>query len=134
MPLVADNSEVILSTFVEASLDRASYHTGGRFRRGADRRPGGRPWTLSVAAHVTSVFPPALLTVGNVDPLRPHSELLVEKLRAQGVEPETLFYPDDYKPPLDHEYQFDLDTDAGQLFLKRTLAFLQLRLQPPANA
>ena len=90
--------------------------------------------TLSVAAHVTSAFPPALLTVGNVDPLRPHSELLVEKLRAQGVEPETLFYPVDYEPPLNHEYQFDLDTDAGQLFLERMLAFLQLRLQPPTNA
>jgi acetyl esterase len=87
--------------------------------------------TLSVTNNVTSAFPPALITVGNVDPLRPHSERLVEKLRAQGVEPETLFYPDDYQPPLNHEHQFDLDTDAGQLFLERMLAFLRQRLGAP---
>jgi acetyl esterase len=54
----------------------------------------------------------------------PHSELLVEKLRAQGVKPEMLFYPVGYEPPLDHDYQFDLDIDAGQLFLERMLALL----------
>jgi len=75
--------------------------------------------------------PPALITVGNGDPLRPHSELLASKLRAQGIEPETLFYPDAHRPPLGHEYQFDLDTDSGQLFLKRMLAFLQRRLRAP---
>ena len=90
--------------------------------------------TLGVARHVTSAFPPTLLTVGNADPGRPHSELLVEKLRAQGIEPETLFFPDDYEPPLNHEYQFNLDTDAGQLFLERMLMFLQLCLRQPAKA
>jgi acetyl esterase/lipase len=69
--------------------------------------------TWSVADHVTRAFPPTLVTVGNADPLRPHSELLVARLRAQGVEPETLFFPDDHHLPLNHEYQFDLDTDAG---------------------
>jgi acetyl esterase len=38
---------------------------------------------------------------------------------------ETLFFPADYKPELPHEYQFNLDTDAGRLALERTLKFLR---------
>jgi hypothetical protein len=34
----------------------------------------------------------------------------------QGVEPDTLFFS---QPLLGHEYQFDLDTAKGQLFLNR---------------
>jgi acetyl esterase/lipase len=80
--------------------------------------------TLSVAGRVTAGFPPALITVGNADPLRPHSELLAERLREAGVETETVFFAAAHEPPLGHEYQFDLDTDAGRLFLDRMLAFL----------
>ena len=87
--------------------------------------------TCSVANHLSPAFPPALITVGNADPLRPHSELMVERLRAHGLEPETLFFPGDREPPLSHEYQFDLDTDAGRLFLGRMLAFLERRLGEP---
>ncbi len=82
----------------------------------------------SITDNVTSAFPPTLITVGNADPLRPHSEALLEKLRGLGVEVEALFFPDDHEPRLGHEYQFDLDTDAGQRFLERLLAFLQQRL------
>ncbi|MGH2555680.1 MAG: hypothetical protein ACRDHO_08195 [Actinomycetota bacterium] len=71
--------------------------------------------------------------MGNVDPLRPHSELLAEKLRAVGAEAETSFFPDDHRPPLGHEYQFDLDTDEGELFLERLLMFLRQRLAEPAQ-
>ncbi len=88
--------------------------------------------TFSVADHVTPAFPPALITVGNGDPLRPLSELLAERLRAHGIEPETLFFPTaPHQPLLGHEYQFDLDTDEGQLFLDRMLTFLQRRLELP---
>jgi acetyl esterase/lipase len=84
--------------------------------------------TMAVADHLTPAFPPALITVGNADPLRPHTELLVSRLRAQRLEPETVLFPDDHRPPLGHEYQFDLDTEAGQRFLQRLLAFLQRHL------
>jgi hypothetical protein len=47
------------------------------------------------------------------------------------VETETLFFADDHEPPLGHEYQFDLDTDPGQRFLERVLAFLRQRLAAP---
>jgi hypothetical protein len=46
----------------------------------------------------------------------------------QGIEPDTLFFPT--QPLLGHEYQFDLDTAEGQLFLNRMLAFLQRWLEP----
>lgn len=84
---------------------------------------------VSVPDHVTSAFPPALITVGNADPLREHSELLAERLQGSGVELETVFFPDDHEPPLGHEYQFDLDSEAGRLFLERVVAFLGRRLE-----
>jgi acetyl esterase/lipase len=92
--------------------------------------------TWSVVDHVGPAFPPVLVTVGNADPLAPHSERFVAALRAQGVEPETVFFPDDHRPPLGHEYQFDLDGDAGRLFLERAVRFLHERLGAgtPASA
>lgn len=87
----------------------------------------------SVTDNLTSAFPPTLVTVGNADPLRPHSELLAEKLRDNGVETETLFFPRDHEPPLGHEYQFDLDSEAGQFFLERLLTFLRRRLGGPVQ-
>jgi acetyl esterase/lipase len=82
--------------------------------------------TASVVAHLSAAFPPSLITVGDADPLRVHSELLVERLRAAGApEPDTLFFPEGHQPPLGHEYQFDLDTDAGQRFLERMRLFLR---------
>ena len=93
---------------------------------GSRRHATDRSFALaSVADHVTPAFPPALITVGNADPLRAHSELLVERLRAQGLEPETLFFPDGHEPALGHEYQFDLAAEAGRLFFERLRAFLQ---------
>jgi acetyl esterase/lipase len=84
--------------------------------------------TFSVIDHLTPAFPPALVTVGNADPLEAHSEALVGRLVTGGAQPETVFFPADHEPPLGHEYQFALDTDAGQLFLGRLLDFLNQRL------
>ena len=91
-------------------------------------RDDPRSTSWSITENVTPRFPPTLLTVGNADPLRPHSVLLAERLRAQGVEVETVFFADDHLPPLGHEYQFDLDGEAGGLFLERLLTFLGERL------
>jgi acetyl esterase len=88
----------------------------------------------SVTDHLSPAFPPTLITAGDVDPLRPHSELLAARLQTLGAETETLFFPAGHQPPVDHEYQFDLDTDAGQLFLDRLLVFLRRRLVTPAHA
>lgn len=97
-------------------------------RRGYLHDPAFATW--SVTDHLTPAFPPALITVGNADQLRPHSELLANRLRALGTEVETVFWTHGHQPSLGHEYQFDLDTGPGQHFLDRMLAFLRYRLAP----
>jgi acetyl esterase/lipase len=122
-------------------IDRVSTGAGRRFVKAVLWAYSGRrhfaddPYfaTASVADHVTAAFPPILITVGNGDPLRAHSELLVERLRSRGVEPVALLYPVTHEPPLNHEYQFDLDTGEGQLFLECMLAFLHQQLTAPAE-
>jgi acetyl esterase/lipase len=79
---------------------------------------------MSVTPHVSSSYPPAFISVGNADPLAPQSIALAEALRAHAVEVDTLFFPPDRQPPLDHEYQLTLSTAAAQQALERSVAFL----------
>jgi acetyl esterase len=79
---------------------------------------------FSVVRHVTAQFPPMFLSAGNADPLAAHSKQLAAIAESRGVAVDSLFFPDDYIPPLSHEYQFDLDTAAGQTALDRSLKFL----------
>lgn len=83
--------------------------------------------TASIVDYVTAAFPPAFISVGNADPLKPHSTELARKLDDVGASVETLFFPDDYQPQLQHEYQFDLDLAAAQEALTRAVAFLRAR-------
>jgi acetyl esterase/lipase len=83
--------------------------------------------SFSVSRHVTSAFPPTFISSGNRDPITPQSRTLEAALRARGVEVDTLFFADDYAPELEHEYQFDLDSEAGRLALERCLEFLRKR-------
>ena len=80
--------------------------------------------TLSVYQYVNEDFPPSFISAGNGDPLAEHSYALAQKLAALGVQVDTLFFEKEYTPALPHEYQFNLDTDEGQLALKRSLQFL----------
>jgi acetyl esterase len=82
----------------------------------------------SVVDHVTADFPPAFLTGGNADPLTPQGRAMADRLSAAGVEVEALFQPDGEEPGLGHEYQFDLSTEAGQVALDASLAFLARHL------
>jgi acetyl esterase len=82
---------------------------------------------MSVTPHVTAAYPPIFISVGNADPLAPQSVEFAEALRAKGVEVDALFFPNDHRPPLDHEYQLLLSTDAGRLALDRTVGFLKAR-------
>ena len=88
------------------------------------RKNAAPPPEISVARFVTREFPPAFVSAGNADPLLPQSKALVDALTRQGAKVDALFFPDDYKPELPHEYQFNLDTDAGRLALERALEFL----------
>lgn len=85
----------------------------------------------SVARHVDATFPPAFITAGNADPLLAHSHALADRLRALGVPVDTLFFPADHDPPLGHEYQFNLDSAAGQTALTRAVAFARSRTAAP---
>jgi acetyl esterase len=83
---------------------------------------------FSVARHITADFPPMFISVGNADKAAPQSYLLAEAAAAKGVSVDRLFFPETHAPPLWHEYQFDLDSEAGQVALERSLQFLASRL------
>lgn len=85
--------------------------------------------SFSVINYVTASFPPAFITAGNADPLEPQSIALAKKLAKLGVSIDTLFYPENHTPPLEHEYQFNLDLADGKQALTRTLAFLHKTLK-----
>lgn len=73
------------------------------------------------------------MSVGNADPLAPQSILIADTIEAQGVNVEKLFFPSDYSPALPHEYQFDLDGEAGRRALERLAGFLDRRANQPAR-
>jgi acetyl esterase/lipase len=78
----------------------------------------------SVINYLTPDFPPTFISAGNGDPLLSHSLAFADVLRSRGVYVDSLFFTDDYSPALPHEYQFNLDTDAGNLALERSVKFL----------
>jgi len=79
---------------------------------------------FSVPRHITGGLPRIFISVGNRDQLAPQSYMLAEIAKAKGVPVDSLFFPESYSPSLRHEYQFDLDSDAGKLALQRSLEFL----------
>lgn len=93
---------------------------------------GRRDWrgdegfaTINFTPHLSAAFPPAFISAGNADPLGPQSVALADEMVKNGLAVETLFFPQDYAPPLGHEYQFDLDSEAGALALSRAVAWLK---------
>jgi acetyl esterase/lipase len=78
----------------------------------------------SVIDYVTKDFPPTFITAGNADPLLSQSQTMAQKLQSLGVTTDTLFYPTNYTPALPHEYQFNLDVEAGQKALDQMTTFL----------
>ena len=79
---------------------------------------------LSVTPHVDASFPPTFISVGNNDRLAPQSFELASALRMKGVAVDTFFFPDDYDPPLGHEYQLFLSKVEAREALDRYVAFL----------
>jgi len=87
---------------------------------------------FSIPANLPDDMPPLFISAGNADPLGPQSVALAETAAARGIEVDALFFPPDHQPPLAHEYQFSLETQAGQQALERTHAFLERVFSPPA--
>lgn len=90
-----------------------------------DFRDDPRFQLVSVTNYVTAAFPPAFISSGNGDPLAPQAVALAGKLQGLGVAVDSLFFPADYAPSLPHEYQFNLDSEAGREALARLLAFVR---------
>jgi acetyl esterase/lipase len=84
---------------------------------------------FSVVRHITGNFPPIFVSAGNDDRLAPQSHHLAEVAAKHGVFVDSLFFPEDYKPPMPHEFQFKLNTDEGRLALERSLKFVADRLR-----
>jgi acetyl esterase/lipase len=80
--------------------------------------------TAWVLDRLNGDLPPAFVSVGNGDDLRPHSIALADRLEKSGVRVERLIFGDDQTPPLPHEYQFDLSQPQARLALERSAAFL----------
>ena len=79
---------------------------------------------FAVARHVTSRFPPTLISVGNDDALEPQSHFLAERLTERHVPVDSVFFSPEYTPKVKHEFQFDLGTQAGRLALERSNEFI----------
>ncbi|QDX95761.1 alpha/beta hydrolase [Brevibacillus laterosporus] len=78
---------------------------------------------MSIVKQVTSDFPPVFLTVGDADPLAPHSTDLIEVLKKNNVEVESVLF-DGTKSELGHEYQFDFTSSHAEKTLGKTIEFL----------
>ncbi len=81
----------------------------------------------SVLRYVTPAFPPTFISVGNGDPLAPQSYAMAQALAQQKVPVDSLFFAPERDPALVHEYQFNLDNEAGQQALERAVRFLSSR-------
>jgi acetyl esterase/lipase len=95
-----------------------SYSGGKDFTTNAGFAPA---W---VTKYLTAAFPPTFISAGNADPLLAQSVAFADTLSGHGVRVERLFFAKRHKPPVPHEYQFNLDNAAGKLALDRSVAFL----------
>ena len=82
---------------------------------------------ISVVDHITKDFPPAFITDANTMSFPDHGEKLADTLRQKQVPVETYFMPAEEEKTI-HEYQFIMNTPAGQECYKRTLEFLDGRV------
>ena len=78
---------------------------------------------IDIVNNVTGDFPPSFITDGNALSFPEHGKELEARLLGLKIPVDSLFFDDD-PAKVRHEYQFELQTEAGQLALKRTLVFL----------
>jgi len=89
-----------------------------------DFREDARFKLIAIPRYITPAFPPTFISSGNGDPLEPQARAFAEHMRDVGVHIDDLFFPEDRRPRLWHEYQFNLDEPGGQEALERVWAFL----------
>ncbi|AJS59756.1 alpha/beta hydrolase [Paenibacillus sp. IHBB 10380] len=79
---------------------------------------------LSTVKHITPNYPPTFLTVGDADPLAPQSAELIDVLKKNDVEVESVLF-DGTNTDLNHEYQFDFTLPHAEQTFDKTLKFLK---------
>ncbi|MBP6861502.1 MAG: alpha/beta hydrolase [Neisseriaceae bacterium] len=91
---------------------------------------GNRDWLASdevqqadVVSHVTADFPPAYITDGNTFSFESHGQALVSALQKKGVAVQSRFF-DKAQAVTEHEYQFKMDSEAGQQAFADSVQFL----------
>lgn len=91
----------------------------------SDFQTDSRLASASVARFVTGAFPPTFIAAGDADPLLQQSRHFAAALERQGVAVDSMLFPEDPGPGADHEFQFMLDSAAGQEALRRSVEFLR---------
>ena len=85
---------------------------------------------MSAYYNVAKNYPPTFISGGNADPLTDaQAKPFADLLELLGTDVTRLFFADDYSPALPHEYQFNLDTKAGQQALDTTVQFIHQKSQ-----
>ena len=77
-----------------------------------------------VVSHMTPDFPPAYVTDGNTFSFESHGQALVKVLQQHKVPVHSRFF-DKADGVTEHEYQFKMDSEAGQLAFADSLRFLK---------
>ena len=80
--------------------------------------------TAWVMDRVNGDYPPAFISIGNADHLRPQSIALADALEKNGVRVDRLIFPEDHTPKVPHEYQFELERPEARQALDRSAVFL----------
>ncbi len=81
--------------------------------------------TAWVMDRLNGDFPPTFVSVGSEDGLRPQSIAFADKLEKSGVRVARAIFPADLKPPLYHEFQFDLRREEARQALDKAVEFLK---------
>ena len=81
-------------------------------------------YQATITNHITGDFPPTFISDSNTLSFEAHGRALAEALRENGVFVETYFIPIDTEVTA-HEYQFIMNTPAGQESFRKMLDFLK---------
>ncbi|HDR5276107.1 alpha/beta hydrolase [Bacillus thuringiensis] len=78
----------------------------------------------SILDHVTKNYPPTFITDGNTASFENQGKALVSALQSEGVVVDNLFFDKNVSGELGHEFQFKMNTSAGQDTFNKVLEFL----------
>lgn len=78
---------------------------------------------ISIIQHVTPEYPPAFITVGNIDPLESQTMEMLEALQANQVDVTSVLF-EASASELDHDFMLNLDQPDSQETFRRVIEFL----------